>query len=352
MAVLWKKGKCHTFRTRKETPLCGGCLKLAHAVDMNKSPTMPSKQENKTDEKRQRPKSFLDLFSTSPTTEDFCSAFPPEKCNYRAPYFAYQAEGKIWNVTQGNCHHWDCPRCGLGRAKAEYGRIVQGCRTLALQSRIFFITITCKGRGLGVKDAEKNYLKWTNRFLDACRQKCKRSHQEWYYVQVTERQKRKHPHSHILTSFDPQDTYTGYVEKWETPRDGRRRKVEVSALRSNWIQTQVCRSGLGEQYDISIVETVEGASRYVAKYLFKDSIFTTDWPPRWKRVRYSQSFPKLEERKTNAFVLLQHTDWYRLAKTAFVINCVGFDAFAEARNQMYFHDVIIRYKREGNNNKT
>lgn len=286
----------------------------------------------------------LDLFSTSPTKEDFCSDFSSQKCSYNAPYFAYQAESKVWNVVQGNCHHWDCPKCGIGRAKQEYGRIVEGCRNLAKHGRLFFITITCKGRGLGVKEAEQKYLEWTNRFLDACRQRCKRSFQEWYYVQVTERQKRAHPHSHILTTFDPQDCVEGNVEKWETSREGKRRKVKIPALRSDWIQTQVHRSGLGEQYDISIVETVEGASRYVAKYLFKDSIFTTDWPPRWKRVRYSQSFPKLQERKTNAFVLLQHADWYRLAEVAVVVNAVGFEAFEEARNQLHFHDTIVRLK--------
>lgn len=286
----------------------------------------------------------LDLFSTSPTKEDFGSAFPSQKCSYNAPYFAYQAEGKVWNVVQGNCHHWDCPKCGIGRAKQEYGRIVEGCRNLAQHGRIFFITITCKGRGLGVKEAEKNYLTWTNRFLDACRQRCKRSGGQWCYVQVTERQKRKHPHSHILTTFDVGDLHLRRVEKWITVRSGKRLPSQNLSLGSDWIQGQVERSGLGREYDISVVETVEGASRYVAKYLFKDSIFTTDWPPRWKRVRYSQSFPKLPERKTDAFVLLQHADWYRLAKVAVVVNAVGYEAFEEARNQLHFHDTIVRLK--------
>ena len=286
----------------------------------------------------------LDLFSTSPTKEDFCSSFPSQSCSYRAPYFAYQAEGKIWNVVQGNCHHWDCPRCGIGRAKQEYGRMVEGCRTLAETNTLYFITITCKGRKLGVKDAEKNYLQWTNRFLDACRQRCKRSGGQWCYVQVTERQKRKHPHSHILTTFNVDDLHLATEKKWITARDGRKLPSQNLCLRSDWIQSQVRRSGLGEEYDISIVQTVEGASRYVAKYLFKDSIFTTDWPPRWKRVRYSQSFPKLPERKTTAFVLLEHADWYKLAKTAVVVNAIGYDAFAEAKNQMHFHDTIVRLK--------
>lgn len=307
--------------------------------------------ENETDGNNQQPEPLLDQFSTSPTKEDFGSDFSSQKCQYRAPYFAYQAKGKIWNVTQGNCHHWDCPRCGIGRAKEEYGRIVEGCRTLAKNTTIFFITITCAGRSLGVKDAEKNYLQWTNRLLDACRQRCKRANGQWCYVQVTERQKRKHPHSHILTTFDCGDIVTGTIRKWIQNKEGKKEYKTLPVLRSKWFQNQVIRAGLGSEYDISTVETVEGASRYVAKYLFKDSIFETTWPKGWKRVRYSQSFPRLPERETNAFVLLKHEDWYRLAQKALVIHAMGFDAFAEARNQMYFHDVIIRLK-QGENNKT
>ena len=290
----------------------------------------------------------LDPFSTSPTTEDFGSDFSSQKCSYNAPYFAYETQGKAWIVVQGNCHHWDCPKCGLGRAKQEYGRIVEGCRSLAKDRPIFFLTITCAGRHLGINEAEKRYLEWTNRFLDACRARCKRSGGKWYYVQVTERQKRKHPHSHILTTFDVGDLYSGHVEKWITSKEGKRKSEEVSALRSEWLAKAVIRAGLGEQYDISRVETVEGASRYVAKYLFKPTIFTTDWPPRWKRVRYSQSFPKLAERETNAFVLLEHADWYKLASKALVVQAVGFDAFVEAKSQLHFHDTIVRLVQPSN----
>lgn len=289
---------------------------------------------------------LLDLFSTSPTKSDFCSDFSPHNCIYRAPYFAYKTINNIWCVVQGNCHHWDCPKCGIGRAKHEYGRIVEGCRTLAKLGDIYFLTITCKGRELSVKEAEQKYLEWTNRFLDASRLKCKRSGGEWNYVQVTERQTRKHPHSHILTTFNVGDLHLRRVEKWITTKEGKKIASQNLSLGSDWMQSQVIRSGLGKEYDISVVDTVEGVSRYVAKYLFKSSIFSDDWPKRWKRVRYSQSFPKLPERDTDAFVLLQHSDWYRLAKIALVVNCSGLDAYQEATDQMHFHDVIIRLKTE------
>lgn len=288
--------------------------------------------------------SYLDLFSTSPTLLRTCADFSSQKCTYNAPYFAYHMQQKVWGVSQGNCHHWDCPRCGQGRAREEYGRIVEGCKRLAEYNIIYFLTITCKGTGLSVKNAEENYLTWTNRFLDACRQKCKRSGGQWDYVQVTERQKRGHPHSHILTTFCPLDMYWGWKINWGTDKNGKRIATKVPCWRSNWVQGQVVKSGLGEQYDISFVETWEGASRYVAKYLFKPSIFENTWPAGWKRVRYSQTFPDLPKRDSEAIVLLSHEDWYNLAKKAVVVQVKNLDDWQVASNQLHFHDTIVRLK--------
>jgi len=121
--------------------------------------------------RRSKNHATLDLFSTSPTSALQERVALSSPCAYNAPFFAYQTEQKTWHVTQGNCHHWDCPRCGLGRAKQEYGRMVSGCRLLAEKHDLFFITITCKGREITHEYAEENYGKWTNRLLDACRSK-------------------------------------------------------------------------------------------------------------------------------------------------------------------------------------
>src|SRR6185369_6136831 len=241
----------------------------------------------------------LDLFSTSPTSalqERMASTSP---CSYHAPFFAYQTEQKTWHITQGNCHHWDCPRCGLGRAKQEYGRMVEGCRLLAEKHELYFITITCRGKEISHEYAEENYGKWTNRLLDACRSQAKRKGREWHYVQVTERQKRLHPHSHFITTFLPSDCSVAFVSKWKIQANGSRQNMGRKTLRSVWFEKRLKSAGLGEQYEITKVESAEGASRYVAKYLFKPSIFTADWPKGWKRIRYSQSFPDAPERETN-----------------------------------------------------
>ena len=80
------------------------------------------------------------------------------------------------------------------------------------------------------------------------------------------------------------------------------------------------RAGLGEQYDISEVETVEAASRYVAKYMFKRSQFTDKFPAHWHRVRYGQAWPKLPKRDPVARILLTRQDWGDLAASAVVID--------------------------------
>lgn len=271
--------------------------------------------------------SSLDLYSTSPNFGLVLSPVlkssheekPLPKCEYANVWFAYQIEGKKYGITQGCCNHWDCKRCGQIRAKTEYARIVFGIHELSsLYPQLWFQTITCRGKEMSKDEADTSYLVWTNRLLDSYRARVKSKKGAWVYVQVTERQKRGHPHSHFLTTFEPGDLELGTVAKFSRLR-GDVVREEKSVLRSNWLQRAVSRSGLGEQYDISLVRNEAAASRYVAKYMFKQSNFTTNWPKGWRRVRYSQSFPKLPELKTDAFVLRTWRDWDALGRKAAVI---------------------------------
>jgi len=271
----------------------------------------------------------LDQYSTSPTngTPEEALGFlsspefevkQAESCVYHAPYFAYETQVKHWVVSQGNCHHWDCPRCGIGRAKQEYWRVVNGCDEITKQGKkLWFITVTTRGADLSLEEAEQNYLQWTNRLLDNLRIQTKRNGGYWCYVQVTERQRRGHPHSHILTTFEPSDAVEGCVQQWEVV-NGKRQAYWKDALRSDILQAAVCNAGLGEQYDLSSVENAAAASRYVAKYFFKASLHSV-WPSRWKRVRYSQNWPKPQRDTTNAMVLLKRDDWQNLMRMAVFI---------------------------------
>jgi len=99
---------------------------------------------------------------------------------------------------------------------------------------------------------------------------------------------------------------------------------------------------LGSQYDITVVESAEGASRYVAKYLFKSDMFVDKYPKGWKRVRYSNNFTKLPERESKAFVLLTRMDWLMVAHEASVITTSDASTKNHVMRELSGHDVIIR----------
>jgi len=292
--------------------------------------------------------SNLDLFSISQknalSLKTYATDFYSLRCVNRAPFFAYQTTEKSYGMAQGNCHSWSCPRCGIGRAKQEYGRIVEGCRALSTNHKLYFITLTCRGKNLSWEQAEAGYLLWTNRLLSTLRANAKKRDVLWAYCQVTERQGRKHPHSHLITTYYPHDLKPGTKTTWKNVV-GKLTAIPVECLRSDYLEKKCISAGMGEQYDISEVQTVEGASRYIAKYMFKDSVFTTDWPKKWRRVRYSHSFPKLVREKTDAFVLITPDDWRNLAQKAVVIRCQDVAAYEAAYFQFIHDDILIRKPR-------
>jgi len=217
---------------------------------------------------------------------------------------------------------------------------------LAETQTIYFVTITCLGKELSVDESEKHYLEWTNRLFSAWRARTKSKGGQWHYVQVTERQTRGHPHSHILTTANPQDVYLGHVLKEREPSMYIPAHARELALRSDWLQGAIIKSGLGPQYDISIASSPEGASRYVAKYLFKPTIFENSWPQKWKRVRYSHSFPKMPERQTDAIVLLSENDWRHLARRAEIVEVKDAPTMLDVQWHLRHTDLQIRLKED------
>jgi hypothetical protein len=237
----------------------------------------------------------LDQLSTSQTSFYFCP--------FGAPLVALIVEGKA-SIRQTCCNHWECPVCGDMRARQEYRRIVFGAEELGKEHKLYFWTLTCRGRECSLKEAEENYYAWTNVLLTNARTKAQRAEMFWAYVQVTERQKknRRHPHSHIITTFLPDDA--------QSTRDGAGEVVLVS----KWFVAANASSGLGSQHKITEIRSSSAVSRYVAKYLFKDTSRET-FPPKWKRVRYSQNYPKTPVLVPGyAKVLLKRRDWDEIAE--------------------------------------
>jgi len=292
----------------------------------------------------------LDLFSTSQTKRKVKKNASKntarriyDECLNNAPYFAYQIEGKKWGVVQGCCNDWSCPKCGQQRAREEYGRIVAGAREIGKTSQLYMMTITCLGKEMSVNDAENGYLIWTNKLLSRLRVESKRAGKIWAYASVTERQTRQHPHSHYLTTYCPDDIIP--LKKGESKNYCTSKEVfstKHDTLQSYKLEQSCVDAGLGRQYDISKLSSVEGASRYVAKYLFKETIFSDKWPKGWRRVRYSQNWPKLPDVKGDAFILLTSMDWLRLGREALIIKTKDEGAKKYITKHLSHADVIIQ----------
>ena len=286
--------------------------------------------------------SSLDLFSTSQTFS--------EKCVNNAPFICIPPTGRDGLLMQACCNDWTCPRCGQMRARHEYGRIVEGCRTLSEQGlQLYFITITCRG-DVSPEQAEKGYLRATNKLHAAFQAHVKKTGQKWAYFAVTERQQRGHPHSHYVMACKPNDAYvvSEFYERYlveveqlngwltETGQGMNFAPGEVGEfgfmdMFSLWLSKQCVKVGLGVQCRVSFVEQSEAVSRYVAKYLFKDSALTR-WPKGWKRVRYSQSWPKMKvsEGATGAYPVLTRDDWKRVASETGTIVAKDGDVYERA----------------------
>jgi len=223
--------------------------------------------------------SLLDLFSTSAKSD--------QRCIYNAPYLYVPGDGPTAKLFQSCCNHWDCPRCGEKRAKYEYGRIIEGARKLALAGEnMHMMTITCRG-DVSLETAERQYLCWTKKYHDTVRARAKSQGDErpFVYASVLERQGRGHPHSHYLSNFVPSDAfnmlsnYPQYklevksLNAWlEAALRFSPRKVDKlrpEDKHSTWLHKTAVSAGLGVQVAIAEIDSIEAASRYVAKYLFK-----------------------------------------------------------------------------------
>lgn len=245
-------------------------------------------------------------------------------CIYKAPFIAV-IQGEKGAIIQACCNHWDCPRCGEMRAKHEYGRIVNGAKIIGESHTLYFYTFTCRGKSLSLETAQRDYLLWTNRLLSTMRARAKAEGGFWCYVQVTERQKRGHPHSHLLMCWLPGDAIRRMDSKGKP------------YYYSKWFNSAHSKSGLGTQSRVTPVASVEAVSRYIAKYLFKDAQFTL-MPKGWKRVRYSQNFPKALERQVDetsiTFPLLKHEDWRRAELSGATFACEDMAVWAIARKHV------------------
>lgn len=240
-----------------------------------------------------------------------------ETCPNHAPYLFFVDASGRGRLVQGCCNKWECPRCGVLRAKKEYGRMVHGARELQSQGCVlYFATFTCRGKEMSAFDAEKGYGDWCNRLLTNMRTKAKRAGSPWYTAGVTERQKRLHPHSHMIVTFLPDDALPYARGDW-LPNGA---IAKHDCLYSAWFVGACESAGLGKMADYSEIKSPVAVAVYLGKYFFKDTM-RTDWPRGWKRIRYSNSWPKLPLRKPEiTFPLVHFSDWLRMEALDLIIH--------------------------------
>lgn len=254
-------------------------------------------------------------------------AIQAKRCERGAPYIFFVDKAGGGHVVQGCCNDWTCPRCGQIRARTEYGRIVNGAKVLADQGHnLYFWTLTCRGADMPLETAERDYLKWTNRLFTAARAKATRSGSYWAYVQVTERQKRQHPHSHVISSYAPSDAIP-YLKGEMLPNG---RKAKHNCLWSAWFRAANTSAGLGVECDLSTIENAVAVAVYVSKYLFKDAM-TTKFEKNWRRIRYSRNWPKLPDPETgDAFPLVRFADWLRMEALGHIVRADSYETYCAA----------------------
>lgn len=219
------------------------------------------------------------------------------------------------------------------------------------------MTVTCRG-DVELDKAERDYLQNTNRLNTAVSTYAGRLLGERVeYAAVVERQDRGHPHTHYLTTFCPVDAFyiTDEYERYcenvrilnrSIPKNQRfspekLENIDNRQMFSLWLSLAAVSAGLGVQVRIAVCDLVEGASRYIAKYLFK-SLQTAKFPKNWRRVRYSRGWPKLPEiEATSAFAVMSALDWNRVAKSGSGVECYGQDVFLRALNWQVFQAYFI-----------
>ena len=238
-------------------------------------------------------------------------------CKNNAPHIVVKTPAG-WRVYQGCCNSWNCPRCGLIRARKERDDIAMGAQKWIDQGyQLYLMTLTCPGEGYTVEEGEREWYVNSTKFLNAVRNRIKRSGGAWSYACVTERQKRGHPHAHYIVISLPPDASP--YKHGEVLPDGRIADGDI--LWSQFISDQTVRSGLGWVYDVREIDHAGAVISYVTKYLFK-SLMVQSFPKGWRRVRYARNWPRRPKQQAGeGFPLLRRSDWKKLGSLGESVRC-------------------------------
>ena len=170
-------------------------------------------------------------------------------------------KGRIWRPP---CRRWTCPVCRDKRAQ-EWGfvALVGAVELQERGCRLIFVTVTSHEK----LNAAQTLAAWPSAWKKL-RQRIIRKHGPGDYYMVTERHRSGRLHVHAVVTWD---------------------------IENRWLKDNARACGLGYMADTQAIDAAGIVVSYVSKYLTK---FADVWPKGWRRVRMSNSWPKLTEPST------------------------------------------------------
>lgn len=161
-----------------------------------------------------------------------------------------------------DCESWRCEECADKMLRLHQLRIIEGCG-VTIGGQWTFVTLTAHESWRGFDASLVNLKQGWTKLTERLRRKNGTKH----YVLIHERHTDGTLHIHML--------YNAKVTK-------------------TWLKKNCRQCGMGFMADIQVLRDPKSAGKYVTKYLTKAISQGDDFPLRFKRVRYSNKFPKFE----------------------------------------------------------
>jgi len=186
--------------------------------------------------------------------------------NQGTPYLYRDSHtDKTRHIVKARCKMWKCEYCSKVNRHQHYIRILNGCNELLSQGQeLNFITITSHER---LKTTESCLAVWRKSWR-ILRERLRRKHEKCSdyplcFFLVTEFHKDRRLHWHGVINCD---------------------------ISTRWLKDNARACGLGFQCKSTQLENAIQGTNYAIKYISK-SLTNEDYPPKMRRITYSQSFP-------------------------------------------------------------
>ena len=189
-----------------------------------------------------------------------------ECSNPNRPYIiSIDHSAKTGIVFRPRCKMWTCPFCAEENAANWRMHAMRGVSYFQERGLdLSFITLTSRG---GKGRTRERSLETFRRNFPRFRKRVVYAYDLFEYIAVPEQHLNGVVHMHLIA------TYHGTQK---------------------FIKDKAFASGFGYIADVRIVDSGPAAAAYLSKYIGKDFI-SLKWPPRFRRVRCSRSWPRMPE---------------------------------------------------------